>query len=121
MQYIKIMFAAHYTHQELLRIDDIIQVASEDIFRYVDEFGKDEVYRRLEEAYEAAEQVIPTKFKKYENSTRDEYFMVKNNFYFLFDIADRMKKEFYMNEGVIRNSFSSSDKRGRGRPEGNTD
>ena len=49
MQYIKIMFAAHYAHQELLRIDDIIQVASEDIFRYVDEFGKDEVYRRLEE------------------------------------------------------------------------
>lgn len=114
MQYIKIMFAAHYTHQELLRIDDIIQVASEDIFRYVDEFGKDEVYRRLEEAYEAAEQVIPTKFKKYENSTRDEYFMVKNNFYFLFDIADRMKKEFYMNEGVIRNSFSSSDKEEEG-------
>lgn len=110
MQYIKIMFAAHYAHQELLRIDDIIQVASEDIFRYVDEFGKDEVYRRLEEAYEAAEQIIPTKFKKYENSTRDEYFMIKNNFYFLFDIADRMKKEFYMNEGVIRNSFSSSDK-----------
>ena len=44
MQYIKIMFAAHYTHQELLRIDDIIQVASEDIFRYVDEFGKDRRY-----------------------------------------------------------------------------
>ena len=110
MQYIKIMFAAHYTNQEMVHIDDIIQVASEDIFRYVDEFGKDEVYRGLDEAYEAAENIIPTQFKNYENSTRDEYFMVRNNFYFLFDIADRMKKEFYRSEGVIRNSFQNSTK-----------
>lgn len=110
MQYIKIMFAAHYAKKEQLHIDDIITVASEDIFRYVDEFGKDEVYKNLDSAYEEAEKIIPTKFGNYENSTRDEYFMVKNNFYFLFDIADRMKKEFYMNEGVVRNSFQSSAK-----------
>ena len=55
-----------------------------------------------------AEEIIPTKFKNYENHTRDEYFMVKNNFYFLFDIADKMKKQFYMNEGIIRNRFQSN-------------
>lgn len=98
MQYIKIMFAAFYSQGKSVRIDDIIQVASEDIFRYVDEFGRDAVYEYLEKAYDEAESIIPTKFKNYENRTRDEYFMVKNNFYFLFDIADRMKKQFYMRE-----------------------
>ena len=34
--------------------------------------------------------------------------MVKNNFYFLFDIADRMKKQFYMREGILRNSFQNN-------------
>jgi len=108
MQYIKIMFAAFYTQGKSVRIDDIIQVASEDIFRYVDEFGKAAVYENLEKAYDEAESIIPTKFKNYENRTRDEYFMVKNNFYFLFDIADRMKKQFYMREGIIRNSFQNN-------------
>lgn len=108
MQYIKIMFAAFYSQGKAVHIDDIIQVASEDIFRYVDEFGRDAVYEHLERAYDEAEAVIPTKFKNYENRTRDEYFMVKNNFYFLFDIADRMKKQFYMREGILRNSFQNN-------------
>lgn len=108
MQFIKIMFANHYSNKEQDRIDDLINVASEDIFRYVDEFGKNGVYEQLERAYEEAEAIIPTKFKNYENHTRDEYFMVKNNFYFLFDIADQMKKKFYMSEGIIRNSFQSN-------------
>lgn len=108
MQYIKIMFAEFYRNGKSVRIDDVIQVAAEDIFRYVDEFGKDAVYEKLERAYDEAETVIPTKFKNYENRTRDEYFMVKNNFYFLFDIADRMKKQFYMREGILRNSFQNT-------------
>lgn len=108
MQYIKIMFAAFYGQKKTVHIDEIIQVASEDIFRYVDEFGRDAVYEHLDRAYEEAEAIIPTKFKNYENRTRDEYFMIKNNFYFLFDIADRMKKQFYMREGILRNSFQNS-------------
>lgn len=70
--YIKIMFAAFYSQGKSVRIDDIIQVASEDIFRYVDEFGRDAVYEYLEKAYDKAESIIPTKFKNYENRTRDE-------------------------------------------------
>ena len=51
MQYIKIMFARHYSGKKPLHIDDLISVASEDIFRYVDEFGKKDVYENLEAAY----------------------------------------------------------------------
>lgn len=108
MQYIKIMFANYYSKHKSIRLDELIQIPTADIFRYVDEYGKDKVYEQLEAAYEEAEEIIPTKFKNYENHTRDEYFMVKNNFYFLFDIADKMKKQFYMNEGVIRNRFQSN-------------
>lgn len=108
MQYIKIMFATHYTTQGTVKINDLITVPAEDVFRYVDEFGKEKVYETLEREYDLAEAVIPTKFKNYENRTREEYFMVKNNFYFLFDIADQMKKQFYMSDSVIRNRFQSN-------------
>lgn len=108
MQYIKIIFATHYSNRSIPRIDELITVSAEDIFRYVDEYGKDKVYEKLEEAYNAAEAIIPTKFKNYENHTRDDYYMVKNNFYFLFDIAEKMKKKFYMQDGVLRNCFNSN-------------
>lgn len=108
MQYIKIMFATHYTTQGTVKINDLITIPAEDVFRYVDEFGKEKVYENLEREYDKAEEVIPTKFKNYENRTREEYFMVKNNFYFLFDIADQMKKQFYMSDSVIRNRFQSN-------------
>lgn len=108
MQFIKIIFARYYSEHKGIRMEELIQVPAADIFRFVDEFGKDKVYEKLEQAYEDAEDIIPTKFKNYENHTRDEYFMVKNNFYFLFDIADKMKKQFYMNEGVVRNRFQSN-------------
>lgn len=108
MQYIKIMFASYYTTQKTVKINDLITVPTEDVFRYVDEFGKEKVYENLEREYDLAEQIIPTKFKQYENRTREEYFMVKNNFYFLFDIADQMKKQFYMSDSIIRNRFQSN-------------
>jgi hypothetical protein len=108
MQYLKIVFATHYTTKKIVKIDDLIVTAAEDIFRFVDEFGRDAVYEKLEQEYEKAELIIPTKFKNYENHTRDEYYMVKNNFYFLFDIADKLKKQFYASEGVFRNQFQSN-------------
>lgn len=108
MQYIKIMFATYYSANKTVKINDLITVPTEDIFRYVDEYGKEKVYETLEQEYDKAEAIIPTKFKHYENRTREEYFMVKNNFYFLFDIADQLKKQFYISDSVIRNRFQSN-------------
>lgn len=108
MQHIKIMFATYYSANKTVKINDLITVPTEDIFRYVDEYGKEKVYETLEQEYDKAEVIIPTKFKHYENRTREEYFMVKNNFYFLFDIADQLKKQFYISDSVIRNRFQSN-------------
>ncbi len=73
-----------------------------DVFRYVDRYGTDKLYRKLEENYERAEQYLPTRFREFENRSRADYFKVKNNFYFLFRLAETVKKEFYNRVGTLR-------------------
>ena len=58
----------------------------------------DDPYRELEEAYRYAEELIPTRFREYEEQGREQYFVVKNNYYYLFDVAETIKKEFFQPE-----------------------
>ncbi len=58
----------------------------------------DNPYRDLEEAYRQAEERIPTRFKEYEEQGREQYFVVKNNYYYLFEVAETIKKEFFQPE-----------------------
>lgn len=78
-----------------------------DVFRYVDQYGSEEVYRELEEEYSKAERFLPTRFREFENQGRADYFKVKNNFYFLFHLAEIVKKEFYNHVGTLRVGMSS--------------
>ena len=48
--------------------------------------------------YAGAEHLIPTLFKDYEDKERATYFFVKNNYYYLFDLAEQVKKLFFQNE-----------------------
>ena len=73
-----------------------------DVFRYIDENGVASLYKNFETAYEQAEEILPTRFKDWENKNRKEYFLVRNNYYFLFGIADRIKREFFKNYGVMQ-------------------
>ena len=79
-----------------------------DIFRYVDQYGSDRIYEELEAEYAMAEETLPTKFKEYENRSRIDYYKVKNNFYFLFGLAESIKKEFYKKVGTLRVVISST-------------
>lgn len=72
-----------------------------DIFRYVDEVGTEPIYREFERAYQLAEDVLPTRFKEWERQTRDEYFQVKNNFYYLFQLAEQVKQALFENSLVF--------------------
>ena len=78
-----------------------------DICREVDRTGAESLYAELERAYEEAEGCLPTRFKEYEHKGRNEYYMVRNNFYFLFRLAERIKKEFYGRQGILRLALSS--------------
>lgn len=110
LQFMKIVFAHYYRNKKgIITIDELIEVPNTDIFRYVDEMGTAKVYEKFEAAYEGAEKVIPTRFKEYENHSRDEYQRVKNNYYFLWEIADNMKKEFFQKTNILRNRFVYSD------------
>ena len=44
---------------------------------------------------------------QYENSTAAEYNRVKNNFYFLWKLAEEMKKEFYRTNSISRYTFAN--------------
>lgn len=73
-----------------------------DVDRFVDEYGVKECYRRLDEAYEQAEELLPTRFAEYERYNRSDYYKVKNNFYTLFALAEQMKKSFYGQVGRLQ-------------------
>lgn len=73
-----------------------------DVFRYIDENGVASLYKNFEKAYEMAEKILPTRFKDWETKNRHDYFLVRNNFYFLFAIADKIKREFFRNYGVMQ-------------------
>ncbi|MCH1625991.1 molecular chaperone [Fredinandcohnia quinoae] len=109
-QYLKISFAHYYSKNgRILDIDQLIEIPGADIFRHVDEFGVNSVYERLEQQYHQVEGILPTKFKLFENRSREEYQRVRHNFYFLWELADSMKKEFFRKTGVVRNRFHSEE------------
>ncbi len=106
MQFMKIVFANYYKYEKaIVHIDSLIDIPSSDIFRNVDEKGINKIYEDFEMYYKEAEKVIPTKFKEYENRSKEDYERVKNNFYFLWKIADNMKKEFFQRTSMLRNKF----------------
>ncbi|NLM98075.1 MAG: molecular chaperone [Halanaerobiaceae bacterium] len=109
MQYMKIVFAHYYKNNgEIIDIDELIPIPAVDIFRIVDEIGVKEIYKKFVESYQEVESIIPTRFKEYENKTSAEYQKVKNNFYFLWELAENMKKQFFKRTNIIRNKFDSS-------------
>ncbi len=52
-------------------------------------------YEELEKRYLQAERWLPTQFKEYEGRSREQYFFVKNNYYYLFELAEQIKKKFF--------------------------
>jgi hypothetical protein len=109
MQFMKIVFAQYYRDKQIIDIDSLIDIPGADIFRTVDDLGLDRVYEHFEQCYRMAEQIIPTRFKEYENRVGEEYQSVKNNFYFLWEIADNMKKEFFQKTSILRNRFDAAE------------
>lgn len=107
-QFMKIVFANYYSRgKNAYDIDTLINIPGKDIYRHVDEYGVATVYEQFEKIFLEAERVIPTRFKEYENRTRDEYLRVRNNYYFLWEMAEEMKKEFYRRTGILRSRFNS--------------
>ena len=88
-------------------MSDLIGRFSSDQYREVDEQGREAIYKELAAAYERAEAVLPTRYREYEYSGREEYYKVYNNFFHLFNLAERIKKAFFENSQILRIEISS--------------
>lgn len=105
MQYLKIALAAYYMDQCKINVSDYINEKEMDIYRTVDSKGRQSVYEAFETAYQLVEKVVPTKYKDFENRSKEEYFLVKNNFDFLFSIAEQLKQNLYQYKNSSRIKF----------------
>lgn len=107
MQLLKIAIVNRLIPGHLTPVSELLSGYDIDVFRYVDQHGAGELYRSLEETYEKAETYLPTRFREFENQGRADYFKVKNNYYFLFRLAEAVKKEFYDHMGTLRVAVAS--------------
>lgn len=107
MQVLKIALAGQLGETDGLCPEEILRSMGDDIFRQVDADGVSGVYKLLDAEYARAESVIPTRFREYEHKSNSEYYAVKNNFYYLFHLAEQIKKTFYGREEILRIAVSS--------------
>lgn len=107
MQYLKIILAYHYTNKKVMDINKLIPNISELIYRDIDECGVRSIYETIEEEYIKAEKIIPTKFSEFENKASDIYSKVKNNFFFLWEIAEELKKTIFKKTTIVRTRFDN--------------
>lgn len=106
MQLIKISLCDEFADTNNLH--EVLSSFDLDIFRATDEDGIDFIYKKINDIYALSEKIIPTSFKDYEHRNRSDYYKVKNNFYYLFELAEEMKKLFYGNKKALRVALSPS-------------
>lgn len=107
MQLLKLALARQLDDVNGLMPEDIIEQLGDDINRRVDAEGIEGVYQQLDDAYKDVERIIPTRFRDYEHESNGEYYAVKNNFYYLFDLAEKIKKIFNGRKEILRVAVSS--------------
>jgi len=114
MQLLKIE-AARILSGQGARLEEITVDMERDCYRAVDENGAAPLYTALEQAYAETEYVLPTRFKEYEFQSREDYYMVRNNYYYLFTLAEKVKKAFFADSRLLQVSLSSSPMKTDGR------
>ncbi|AJH01460.1 molecular chaperone [Clostridium beijerinckii] len=109
LQLIKILMANALSNSKSELKKAIIDEFNIDIFRFIDKSGINELYETLNEEYEKAEAVIPTKFQLYETRSKEDYCKVRSNYYFLFDLAEEVKKLFFSNPDILKVLLTSKE------------
>lgn len=103
LQFLKILMAQALIKKDYEEVKKaLIDEFKIDIFRSIDKYGIKELYETLDENYEKAENIIPTKFKLYETRNKEDYCKVRNNYYFLFNLAEEVKKIFFGRPELIK-------------------
>jgi len=103
-QYLKILFANHYSDKPAIKLEHIFDT-SVDIYRFVDDNGTLKVYEKLESLYQDSETILPTCFADYKTEFSEDYIKVKSNFHFLWNLAEKIKMDFFGGHTVVRTVF----------------
>lgn len=95
LQMLKMKIAANLERNENLQIYDLIPDEDDDILSLIDfdYANKATIYKSFEEEYSRVESFIPTKFAEY--TMKNERIKVKRNFYYLWQLAEAIKIEFF--------------------------
>lgn len=101
LQYCKIRLAEYYSAGSAMDLEELFSGVLEDLYGFVDQNGAEQAYKALSEQYEWAETVIPTCFQRYRTATEQTYLRVKGNYYFLWNLAERLKKEAFNRAGMV--------------------
>lgn len=111
LQMLKIKIAAHLQRQGNLTMQELIVEDENTILCDIDDdYGnKDKIYEKFLAAYKQAENIIPTKFS--ECSGRNEKLMIKRNYYYLWQMAEAIKIEFYRSNLVNVDFDKEQDKK----------
>ncbi|OOM11691.1 molecular chaperone [Clostridium saccharobutylicum] len=109
LQFIKILMADVLIKSDSSIKRSIIDEFKIDVFRFIDKNGINELYETLNEQYERAEAIIPTKFQLYETRSKEDYCKVRSNYYFLFDLAEEVKKLFFANPDILNIGLTHKD------------
>lgn len=104
-QYLKILFAKYYRFGQRMSVNSLIDAQPSEVYELVDQWGVDGIYEKLEEQFDQAEETLPTKFFDYRDDTAERYNQVRSNFYFLWNLAEQMKIDFYQGNGAAYSHF----------------
>lgn len=105
MQYLKILFSFYYKDGKIIKADDIFDTDISDIYNYVDLVGVKKVYEKFENLYENCEGIIPTQFNNYKDNDTENYYKIRSNFYFLWNLAEVIKITFYQKTSINSTEF----------------
>lgn len=117
-QLLKIKLADYYknnasTEAMNIELNDLISLNQNEIFDEVDMCIKNSVpmtiYNRLDERSKACEEILPTDFngKTWSNHSKDRN-LVRRNFYYLWQLAEKLKIKFFSKSDVVYVSFLDS-------------
>lgn len=118
-QYIKILFSYAYKNKIRIYAEELLEIGDTNIYDAVDSEGHADLYRKFDGIYEKCEKTIPTQYLTYKNKSAEMYKRIRNNFYFLWNLAEMIKLKFY--SGTSMNSFDfnkmNNDSGGKIKPE----
>lgn len=102
MQYLKIRLAEFFFQRPQVSMDALFPGIFAQLYEKVDEQGVEKAYETFTDAYRQVEQLIPTCFEFYRNQPESSYLKVRSNYYFLWNLAETVKKKLYYTPGVCR-------------------